>query len=232
MKNAFRRENRKTSISNSYFYSLSLHLLRIYCNMEGRKTSRVLIFGAILGAVAFLKYKSAEKAASSAAGTPTKSGSSSSSSSSSASSDKGSGNKTSSLCSTVKPYMRHAIVFGAGSHESWPARIEQAQDTGSSSSSSGASSPRSPKALLTSLPLTADLIARVQAHQNKGAASAASEEAHAAAHVLVTCSSEPNSADCPLGFHDVVVYVPAPRSSSLSDRYCLTEFATQVPFTS
>ena len=100
--------------------------------------------------------------------------------------------KDKTLKDSVKPYDRHILVFGAGSAESWPGHIDDP------------SSATSPMARRNALGLTADMIRMVKAH-NKALASTGKPHIN----VTITCSSEPVSKNCELGYYEAVMYPEA-----------------------
>jgi len=97
-----------------------------------------------------------------------------------------------SMKESVKPYDRHILVFGSGSAETWPDRIEDP------------SSATSPMAKRNALGLTAELIGLVRDRN-----AALEQVGKPSINVTITCSSEPVSKNCELGYYEAVMYPEA-----------------------
>jgi len=101
-------------------------------------------------------------------------------------------NSENSMKDSVKPYDRHILVFGSGSADSWPDRIEDP------------SSATSPMSRRNALGLTTELIGLIKEHNM-----ALKRAGKASVDVTVTCSSEPVSKNCQLGYYEAVMYPEA-----------------------
>ncbi len=106
--------------------------------------------------------------------------------------DKGKSEKEKTIKDSVKPYDRHIIVFGAGACENWPSHIDDATIS------------TTPTARKNSLSLVADMIKRVNEVND-----IIIKSGKDAVNVIITCSSEPVSKNCELGYFEAVMYPEA-----------------------